>query len=98
VSPNEQAFYRHAGQRIRFHRLRMGLTQQVLGDRTHIGRPTLAYIEAGRQRIDAYRLGQLAHVFGVTADELIRGPVPEAFPRLIRSRPGLLSRLRKALS
>lgn len=95
----EQNFYRDLGQRIRYHRRRLALTQQMISDRTRIGRPTVAFIEAGRQRVDAYRLGQLAHIFGVSADELIRGPVPDAvtMPASRRRRPGLLTRLRKAL-
>lgn len=95
MKPQETAFYRHAGQRIRAHRRRIQMTQVDCAARIGISRPSLANIEVGRQRIDGYRLGQLAHVFGVTVDDLLRGPIPDDVA-LLRKRPGLLARLARA--
>ncbi len=96
MNVTEQAFYRHVGQRIRAHRRRLDMTQERLAAKIGCSRPALANMEVGRQRIDAYRMGQLAHIFGIPADELIRGPIPESGP-LTRRKPNLWQRLRRVV-
>ena len=46
-------------------RLEAGITQEVLAKKACISRPTLANIEAGRQRIVVHRLLQLEKALGL---------------------------------
>jgi transcriptional regulator with XRE-family HTH domain len=90
------AFWRDFAARLRGYRTQTGLSQATVAQRIGMSRTSYVNIEAGKQRVDAYRLGQLAHLFGVTADALIRGPIPT--PQAIQqTRPPILSRILRAL-
>jgi transcriptional regulator with XRE-family HTH domain len=91
----EDAFRRDLGMRLRGYRTQAGLTQQAVAEKVGVSRPTYVNIEAHGEGVSAYRLGQLAHLFGVTADALIRGPIPPS-KKVPVQRPPLLTRIVRA--
>lgn len=93
---SEQAFRRDLGRRLRGYRTQAGLSQAVVAGKIGASRPSYNSIERGRQGISAYRLGQLSHLFDVTADALIRGPIPTA-QSIKATRPPVLTRILRAL-
>lgn len=64
-------FYDHIGGRIRAARAAKGITQEKLAAAMGISRPSLANIEAGRQRISADQLAVLADSLGIDVADLL---------------------------
>ncbi len=60
------------GAAIREHRVRAGLTQAELAERSGIGRPHLNHIEGGRKNPTVVVLVHLAHSLGVAPGELLQ--------------------------
>jgi transcriptional regulator with XRE-family HTH domain len=93
---SEQSFRRDLGMRLRGYRTQAGMSQAIVAEKIGVSRTNYVTVETGRQGLSAYRLGQLSHLFGVTADTLIRGPIPT--PQSIqRTRPPVLARILRAL-
>jgi transcriptional regulator with XRE-family HTH domain len=88
VSASERAFYVQLGQRIAVLRRERSLTQVQLAEAMGVAQQTLAHYEAGRLRLLAGALPNLALRLGVSVEELVgtsakqiatskRGPVPK---------------------
>ena len=67
--------YRELGDRLAGARQSTGLTQREVAERAGVGRPTLANIEKGRQRVLYHQMLDLARALGVDPRGLL--PVPE---------------------
>ncbi|MFI7435772.1 helix-turn-helix domain-containing protein [Micromonospora haikouensis] len=66
--------YSDLGERIAGLRRAARLTQREVAERAGMGRPTLANIERGRQRVLYHQLLDLASVLGVDPRELLPAP------------------------
>lgn len=87
VSATERAFYVELGQRVAALRRGRGLTQVQLAEAMGVAQQTVAHYEAGRLRLLAGALPNLADQLGVTVEELVgtparrgngkRGPAPK---------------------
>lgn len=94
VSPSERAFYVALGRRIAALRKAQGLTQVQLAEAMGVAQQTVAHYEAGRLRLLAGALPNLADQLGVSVEELIgtparrspgkRGPAPKLQQQLER--------------
>ena len=94
VSATERAFYVDLGQRIAALRRERGLTQVQLAEVMGVAQQTLAHYEAGRLRLLAGALPNLADQLGVGIEDLIgastkrrngkRGPQPKIQQQLER--------------
>jgi transcriptional regulator with XRE-family HTH domain len=71
VSDSERAFYVQLGQRIAALRRERSLTQVQLAELMGVAQQTLAHYEAGRLRLLAGALPNLAQRLGVSVEELI---------------------------
>ena len=60
------------GERLREHRVRLGLTQQEVAEKLDFDRSTYSYYEIGRITPSIETLYKLTLLFGVSADELIK--------------------------
>lgn len=78
-------FYADLGRRVRSHRLKKHFTQQQLGSSLdpRTTRASIANIEAGKQRVLAHTLAQLAYVLEVSVSELLPPP-SHARPEIVR--------------
>lgn len=74
VSATERAFYVELGQRIAALRKAQGLTQVQLAEAMGVAQQTLAHYEAGRLRLLAGALPNLASQLGITVEELVGTP------------------------
>ncbi|MBY3621310.1 hypothetical protein CA600_22695 [Paenibacillus sp. VTT E-133280] len=68
---NEDYWYKIIGGNIRSSRVTRGITQKDLGLKLNISRPSIANIEAGRQRIQVHFLFQLAEALDTSIQDLI---------------------------
>ena len=94
VSASERAFYVALGRRIAALRKAQGLTQVQLAEAMGVAQQTVAHYEAGRLRLLAGALPNLADQLGVSVEELIgtpakrsagkRGPAPKLQQQLER--------------
>jgi len=66
--------YRQLGERLASIRRMAGLTQREVAERAALGRPTLANIEKGRQRVLYHQLLDIARALGVDPRELLPAP------------------------
>jgi transcriptional regulator with XRE-family HTH domain len=69
-----EAVYQELGERLAQARRAASLTQREVGERSGIGRPTIANIEKGRQRLLYHQLLDLAEAMGVDPRELLPAP------------------------
>ena len=84
VNSKDERFFKAMGARLAQARKDQGLTQQQVADQLGIAQQTLAHYESGRLRLPATTLPPLAHMLGLTVDELLgqakakgkRGPTP----------------------
>ncbi|MBN8857005.1 MAG: helix-turn-helix transcriptional regulator [Sphingobacteriales bacterium] len=67
----EQAFYIKLGNNIRDHRLKAGISQEVLGDQLSLTRSSIVNIEKGRQRPLTHTLVEIAQTLRVPLLELL---------------------------
>lgn len=69
-------FYADLGRRLRFHRERRHMTQEQLGASLDPAttRASIANVEAGKQRVLAHTLVQLAETLSVSVGELLPAP------------------------
>ncbi|MFY1685012.1 helix-turn-helix domain-containing protein [Micromonospora sp. WMMD730] len=72
-NPVEPA-YRELGDTLSRIRRAAGLTQREVADRAGVGRPTLANIEKGRQRVLYHQLLDIADALGTDPRELLPPP------------------------
>jgi len=63
---------------LRAIRLRRGLSQTQLAERTGLARPYLSQLEAGIKSGSLDTLKLLAEVLGVTTDDLLGSSIPDA--------------------
>lgn len=87
VNSKDEQFFKALGARVAQARKAHGLTQQQLGDQLGIPQQTLAHYEGGATRFPASMLPPLAHILGMSLDELLgqdtkfgpgkRGPAPK---------------------
>jgi transcriptional regulator with XRE-family HTH domain len=83
VTPEEAAFLRVVGRRIRIHRLTRELTQEQLSDAAGISRSFISLIEKGRGDVSVLRLHRIAGVLDVPLTELLAPPPdPRAEPMI----------------
>jgi len=66
--------YRELGERLAHARRSAGLTQRAVAERAGIGRPTLANIEKGRQRVLYHQLLDVARALGSDPRDLLPAP------------------------
>ena len=85
VNSKDERFFETLGARIAQARKAQNLTQQQVAERLGIAQQTFAHYEGGRLRLPASLLPVLAHMLGMTVDELLglemkskgkRGPMP----------------------
>ena len=62
------------GEKIRENRLRMGLSQQALGEKVGLTSVAVSKWERGQSQPDIPTLSRLADIFGLTLDELCGRP------------------------
>jgi transcriptional regulator with XRE-family HTH domain len=74
VTPEQAAFLRVVGRRVRIHRLTRELTQQQLSDAAGISRSFISLIENGRGDVSVLRLHRIAGVLDVPLTELLAPP------------------------
>lgn len=74
-----EPFYKEIGRRIQTRRDRLGMTQEALGAKLDppVTRASVANIEAGKQRILAHTLPQLAIGLDMNLSELIPSETPK---------------------
>ncbi len=68
--------YQVLGTQLALTRRSAGLTQREVAERAGIGRPTLANIEKGRQRVLYHQFLDIAHALGADPRELLPAPTP----------------------
>ncbi len=68
--------YRMLGTQLALTRRLAGLTQREVAERAGIGRPTLANIEKGRQRVLYHQLLHIADALGADPRDLLPAPTP----------------------
>jgi transcriptional regulator with XRE-family HTH domain len=102
-------FYVTLGQRIRERRERASLTQAQLGGQLvpPVTRASIANVEAGKQRLLAHSLAQVAQLLHVPLEELVPPalrPAPELVPAIERElrekldlKPAIVARLTRAV-
>ncbi len=61
------------GKRIREYREKLSFSQEFVARQIGLNRSSIAKIEAGNQSLKSTELDKLALLFGVTADEILRG-------------------------
>src|SRR5437879_2324629 len=79
-------------ERIRSVRDRLGLTQAEIADKLDVSRSTLAQIELGQRKVSAMELIKLAHIFGMSLEELL-DPKREAKVKLEYGKRGATPRV-----
>lgn len=65
--------YQAIGARIQMIRDVLGVDQATIAQRAGISRPSLANIEAGRQRIYLHHIDKIAEALGTTPKGLMKG-------------------------
>lgn len=78
VSATERAFYVDLGQRIAGLRRGRGLTQVQLAEAMGVAQQTVAHYEAGRLRLLAGALPNLADQLGISVEELVGSTIPRS--------------------
>ncbi|UHA73269.1 helix-turn-helix domain-containing protein [Paenibacillus sp. 481] len=68
---NEQEIYVFVGYKIREWRSIKNLTQEQLGEKLNMSRPSISNIEAGRHHISLHLLFRLAYILEIPPQELI---------------------------
>ncbi len=98
----DERFYRTLGATIRRRRDELDLTQEALGERLNppMTRASIANIEAGKQRVLAHTLVDLASALTMKLDELSAGGDggAAAFAQEIQQASGLDEKAAKALT
>ena len=61
------------GERVRDHRVRVGMTQQGLADLVGTSKSRLCEIECGKHNLSLKQLGKLADGLGISLEELFEG-------------------------
>lgn len=64
------------GQNVRAARLRAGMTQEELAERTGMARPNIARVESGRHATSTDTLRRIAEALGVAVAALLAVPAP----------------------
>lgn len=72
MSPDE--YYKRLGIAIRTRRRESLIPQEVLAEKIGVSRPSLANIEAGRQRVYAHLIEPIAAAIGTTVEALLTPP------------------------
>jgi transcriptional regulator with XRE-family HTH domain len=73
MNKNIEPVYKAIGSRIAMMRELLDITQTDLASRMTITRPSLANIEAGRQRILVHQIQTIARALGTTPKSLMKG-------------------------
>ena len=82
------------GRRIRAQRIRLGMTQEELAERTFIPKPTISNYENDRIDIKSSVIAELAEVLQTDPNYLILGEkTPEADNRFVNVAAELLSKI-----
>jgi transcriptional regulator with XRE-family HTH domain len=66
------------GRRLREAREYVGLSQEQVAKRMHLSRASVSTIEAGKRRVTALELTELARVYGVSVNDLLNEPILDA--------------------
>jgi len=90
VTIDEEAFCKELGRRIARFRKERGLTQQQFADILGLKQYAVANYETGRYRVPVALLPELAHVLGVTVEDLLGLQPP-------KKKPGPASKLQKQM-
>lgn len=67
----KRAFYVELGERLYRARIRRDMRQEDVAGALGISRPSWVNIEAGRQRLECFRLAQVARLLGTTTGRLL---------------------------
>jgi transcriptional regulator with XRE-family HTH domain len=81
-------------ERLRLAREKAGLSQGQVAMKLGWHRPTVSEIEAGRRRVAAEEVGQLADIYGVDVNWVVTGDAIEADPA-IQLAARVLAKLKK---
>lgn len=65
----------HIHQQIKYHRERLGLTQDMLAEKLYVSRQTISNWETGRSYPDLENLLRLSILFETSLDDLVKGDV-----------------------
>lgn len=63
------------GQRVKNHRIRLGMTQEELAEKLYVSRQTVSSWENNKSYPDIHSLLMLGNLFGVSLDTLIKGDI-----------------------
>jgi transcriptional regulator with XRE-family HTH domain len=74
---DESEFWQALGRRLRKHREARGLSQQTVAEKLRLPRPAVSDMERGTRKVYALELGDLATMYGTTADALLSGIGPD---------------------
>lgn len=74
------------GDRMRYHRLKKGMTQVDLAKQLHVGQFTISYWESGKKTPELAKAVRLADILGVSLDYL-NGRTDDPTARLAQRRP-----------
>ena len=91
-------------EKIVYYRKRAGLSQEALAEQMHVSRQAISKWETGEAVPELSKVVLLAHIFGITTDELLleelnpcessKDPAPTPAPRnWVESIPGVIGRL-----
>nr|DAU57164.1 MAG TPA: helix-turn-helix domain protein [Caudoviricetes sp.] len=83
------------GARIAAERIRLGWTQQLLGEKIGVSQPAIAGYESGKREPSLDKLGQISEALGVSVARLIDVDEPPAMVRLDRDESSLVEYYRK---
>ena len=91
MNSHDEQFFKSLGSRISSARKAQNLTQQQVAEQLGIAQQTYAHYEVGRVRFPASTLPVLAHVLGLTTEELL-GQTAKS-----RAKPGPTPKLQQLL-
>lgn len=63
--------YVSIGARIRYHRVKNGLSQEELAERSELSRVYISYIESGERNVSLDSIITIANILNISADDLL---------------------------
>ena len=77
MNDQETALYKAIGCRIREARLKLGMSQAALAERSRISLPHISDVELGKKKMQAATFIRIAEALQISTDELLRPDIPE---------------------
>ena len=77
MNDQETALYKAIGCRIREARLKLGMSQAALAERSRISLPHISDVELGKKKMQVATFIRIAEALQISTDELLRPDIPE---------------------